>query len=124
MKQLWEPLDLKRFGDMCASKITLNITENNVILKWLLVVENWENEYSRWLITKFGLKPNMDRMVYENRVESDKVDLNITSFPKKEFVTKNFFHDCSFILFECGLCTKSSEEIEDKLTKDAKVLKR
>lgn len=124
MKQLWEPLDLKRFGDMCASKITLNITENNVILKWLLVVENWENEYSRWLITKFGLKPNMDRMVYENRVESDKVDLNITSFPKKEFVTKNFFHDCSFILFECGLCTKSSEEIEDKLTKDAKVLKK
>ncbi|KAI5954093.1 SAC3 [Candida margitis] len=124
MKQLWEPLDLKNFADTCASKVSLDIKEENVKLKWLLVVENWENEYSKWLIAKFGLKPNMDIMVYENHIESDKVDLDITSLPRKEYVTKNFLRDCSFLLFECGLCIDSGERIKDKLTKDAKVLKK
>ncbi|KAG5417238.1 SAC3 [Candida metapsilosis] len=124
MKQLWEPLDLKKFGDTCNSKVSLSIAQENVKLKWLLVVEDWENEYSKWLIAKFGLRPNLKTMVYENNVESDKVDLNITSFPRKEFVTKDFFQDCSFILFECGLCSESSEGIEQKLTRDARVLKK
>ncbi|KAI5949980.1 SAC3 [Candida theae] len=124
MKRLWEPLNLKKFADTCTSKVSLTIAENNIKLKWLLVVEDWESQYSKWLIAKFGLKANMKKMVYENMVESDKVDLEITSLPRKEFLTKDFFHDCSFILFECGLCSESSQTIESKLSSDAKVLKK
>lgn len=124
MGQLWKTLDLKQFTELCSSEISLKLSEENLKLKWLLVVEDWENEYSRWLIAKFGLKPNMVKMVYENNVRSDKVDLEITSLPSKDGITKSFLRDCGFILFECGLCFATEEGIRDKLIKDAKVLKQ
>lgn len=124
MEQLWKTLDLKQFTELCSSEISLKLSEENLKLKWLLVVEDWENEYSRWLIAKFGLKPNMVKMVYENNVRSDKVDLEITSLPSKDGITKSFLRDCGFILFECGLCFATEEGIRDKLIKDAKVLKQ
>ncbi|KAI5960196.1 SAC3 [Candida pseudojiufengensis] len=125
IQKFWEPLDLQNFIDICASKLELKIEELNLNLKWLLVVENWETDYSRWLKSKFNIKANMNLMVYENHIGNSKIDLNITSLPPNDKLNKQFFSNCSFVLLECGLCSKTnSTDISQKLSTDAKILRK
>ncbi|KAI3406754.2 SAC3 [Candida oxycetoniae] len=125
MKELWSPLDLKKFIDACADGIQLKIDEDNLELTCLLVVEDWQSSYSQWLNSKFSLRANMKSLVYEGHANNDKIELSITSLPGKKQFNKEFFSKCSFILFEFGLTTFDSgkKTIHEKLALDYKVLK-
>ncbi|CAK9435640.1 uncharacterized protein LODBEIA_P03670 [Lodderomyces beijingensis] len=123
MTELWTPLNLKKFVETCSRGVNLKIEEPNLKLTCLLVVEDWSSPYSKWLNSKFALQPNISAMVYENSVSSDKVDLQVTSLPRKDHLNKKMFQSCSFVIFEFGLVAKSSISIAEKLETDYKVLK-
>ncbi|KAI5951309.1 SAC3 [Candida jiufengensis] len=124
LRKFWEPLHLQDFVNTCASNLKLKINDLNLNLKWLLVVENWDTDYSRWLKSKFNLKSNMKLMVYEQDMENDKINLDLTSLPSNDKLNKGFFSKCSFILLECGLCSNSDLSINQKLSTDAKILRK
>lgn len=122
--ELWAPIDLKKFVDECSQDLHLKISEENLDLNFVLVVENWRSLYSKWLNSKLNLKANMRLLVYENFIQNDKIDLNITSLPGNNDLTKDFFNKSSFVLFECGLTLPTNMSIEDKLKKDERVLNK
>ncbi|WLF77012.1 actin cytoskeleton and mitosis protein [Lodderomyces elongisporus] len=123
IKKLWKPLDLKHFCELCSKNADLKIEDEDLTLKFLLVVEDWSNAYSKWLHSKFSLKADIEKSVYENRISTDSIDMEVTSIPRKELLTKAFFNNCSFIVFEFGLLSTSDITIEQKLARDCKVLR-
>ncbi|KAG7665342.1 SAC3 [[Candida] subhashii] len=133
IQQLWAPIDLKHFLSICATHDLKKNNDDEVIdLKFLLVVENWNSVYSKWLNSKLQLKPNLKEMIYENHINNMKINLNLTSLPSKDYLNKDFFSDAAFVLFECGLTMmkeengggEGSQSIEKKLTRDKGILKK
>ncbi|KAL6452564.1 SAC3 Nuclear mRNA export protein SAC3 [Candida maltosa Xu316] len=122
--ELWEPLDLDKFVRDCSNNLSLKIDHDNLDLSFLVIVENWNSLYSKWLNSKLNMKANMALQVYENLVQNDKINLNFTSLPSKDYLNKDFFSKTGFILFECGLTLPGDITIEDKLKRDAKSLKK
>ncbi|RCK55221.1 Nuclear mRNA export protein SAC3 [Candida viswanathii] len=122
--ELWTPIDVKKFIDVCSNDLHLKINEENLDLKFVLIVENWKSLYSKWLNSKLGLKANMRLLVYENFVQNEKIDLSITSLPGNNYLNKDFFSKTAFVLFECGLTLPNELSIEDKLKKDERSLNK
>ena len=74
----------------CSENLKLKIYQNNLDLKFLLIVENWRTSYAKWLNSKLGLKANMTSSVLENSILNDKINLLITSMPNKEQLNESF----------------------------------
>lgn len=127
VKALWQPLDWGVFASRCASNI--RTMSGSLSLKFVFVVKDWSSPYSKWLNTKLALKLNQEKNVYEREVRVKKLSLEMTSLPAHEYLTKTFFLNASFILFECGLCTLAQldvygSNILDKLSADANTLEK
>ncbi|EGW33400.1 uncharacterized protein SPAPADRAFT_137326 [Spathaspora passalidarum NRRL Y-27907] len=122
VQALWAPIDLDSFMNLIVKNIKYKLS-SEVQLKFLLVVENWSTSYSKWLNSKLQLKPDSKNMVYENLINDDDITVKFTSLPSQEYLTKEFFSNTSFVLFECGL-TKPNGSIEEKLQRDFRVLRK
>ncbi|KAF6065057.1 SAC3/GANP/Nin1/mts3/eIF-3 p25 family protein [Candida albicans] len=97
--ELWSPINLSEFLKNCSENLKLKIYQNNLDLKFLLIVENWRTSYAKWLNSKLGM-------------------------PNKEQLNESFFANTAFILFECGLTISSVTSIQEKLQADGKILKK
>ncbi|CAI5756626.1 unnamed protein product [Candida verbasci] len=125
INELWAPINLISFVNQCSTGLGLGIHEPSLNLTFVLIVHDWSIIYSKWLISKFELKPDFKLKIYNNEIENDKLQLRITSLPENSHLNKEFFSNTSFILFETGILNKSStENIEEKLIKDARVLSK
>lgn len=126
VRELWKPIDLKNFLVNCSRNVKVDIEEENVEMKFLLVVENWTASYSKWLNTKLSLKLNKESLVYENNLIGDKLSINISSIPNNDYLNKDVFSKIPFILFECGMVSNNSSytNIQEKLIRDQKILKK
>ncbi|KGR12010.1 hypothetical protein MG5_01642 [Candida albicans P57072] len=122
--ELWSPINLSEFLKNCSENLKLKIYQNNLDLKFLLIVENWRTSYAKWINSKLGLKANMTSSVLKNSISNDKINLFITSMPNKEQLNESFFANTAFILFECGLTISSATSIQEKLQADGKILKK
>lgn len=122
--ELWAPFNLSIFLRNCSENLKMKIYQNNLDLKFLLIVENWNSPYSKWLNSKLGLKANVKLSVLENSILNDKINLLITSMPNKEHLNEEFFANASFVLFECGLTLSNAISIHEKLQADGKILKK
>ncbi|KAK6461813.1 SAC3/GANP/Nin1/mts3/eIF-3 p25 family-domain-containing protein [Scheffersomyces coipomensis] len=125
VNELWSPIDLNQFVNNCTNNVKISIENENLNLKFLLIVENWSSPYSKWLNTKLSLKPNQVEKTYQNIITNNKITLNLLSLPGQDYLSKDFFSTTSFILFECGLTGDSNGiSIEEKLKKDRLVLEK
>ena len=88
--ELWSPINLSEFLRNCSENLKLKIYQNNLDLKFLLIVENWRTSYAKWLNSKLGLKANMTSSVLKNSILNDKINLLITSMPNKEQLNESF----------------------------------
>ncbi|KAG2733030.1 hypothetical protein G9P44_004020 [Scheffersomyces stipitis] len=120
--ELWLPLDYDKFIGQCCSNIKIDIESESIQVKFLLIVENWGSQYSKWLNTKMELNSNPQRQVYEKTVKNDKLTIDILSLPPTNYLNKEFFSNTSFLLFECGLTTSATIPITAKLERDRSVL--
>lgn len=125
IKALWQPINWPEFARQCSSKLHLHA--GPVSMKFLIVVKDWMSPYSKWLNTKLELGLNREKLVYEKEVKAKKFNLEVTSLPGNDYLTKSFFLNASFILFECGLVTSNQldlygMDITKKLEADALTL--
>lgn len=125
IKELWQPINWSEFARQCSSKLRLHT--GPVSLKFLIVVKDWMSPYSKWLNTKLELSLNREKLVYEKEVKAKRFNLEVTSLPGNDYLTKTFFLNASFILFECGLVTSNQldlygMDILQKLEADARTL--
>ncbi|RLV96093.1 Nuclear mRNA export protein SAC3 [Spathaspora sp. JA1] len=122
VQELWAPINLESFIKTVVKNMKYRI-DDVIEMKFLLVVENWSVSYSKWLNSKLELKPDSENMVYENVISDDSLSIKFTSLPSnQEYLTKDFFSNIGFILFECGLTCPGL--IEDKLQRDYRVLRK
>ncbi|CUM47286.1 uncharacterized protein AC631_01936 [Debaryomyces fabryi] len=128
IRELWKPIDLKKFIESCSRDLKMNIEMKEIELKFLLIVEDWSSLYSKWLNTKLSLKINKERLIYENIVTNNKLAINFTSLPNNDYLNKDFFTNTSFLLFECGFVDESQVKkfgtIQDKLKRDQLVINK
>lgn len=127
IKALWQPIDWSDFTSKCRTNLAP--FSDNLSLKFVLIVKDWSSPYSKWLNTKLQLNLDRGKMVYEREIDSRKFHLQVTSLPSNDYLTKNFFKNGSFILFECGLVTASQldefhMDIVQKLESDAQTLNK
>lgn len=125
IKALWQPINWSEFARQCSSKLQLHT--GPVSLKFLIVVKDWTSPYSKWLNTKLELSLNREKLVYEKEVKAKKFSLDVTSLPGNDYLTKSFFLNASFILFECGLVTSNQLDlygldVTKKLEADSRTL--
>lgn len=127
IEKLWEPINLHQFLDKLSVKIdgTGNGNTNIKEFRFLILVENWKNNYSRWLNNKLSLKVNHEKSIYENCLQNNRAALNLFSLPQKDYLNKEFFKTTSFVLFECGILGSSPfNSIIEKLNRDKLILKK
>lgn len=124
IEQLWAPLKFKDFIQRCSNNLKLGGENEQLKINFLLIVEDWKNNFSKWLNNKLQLKVNKQKMNYERIVISDKLEINFQSLPKKDQLNKDFFTKTGFILFECGLLKNEKETIRQKLARDKLVLNK
>lgn len=128
IQQLWRPLDLATFVDNCSKNIRVAPDSETTELKYLLVVEDWTAAYSKWLNTKFNLKPSADKTHYVNRVEREKMTVTFESLPKSNELQEGAFTKSAFILFECGILNEAQASMYStlaaKLERDGGILKK
>ena len=115
---LWEPFSLEAFAKKLSSKIRLRLESQNLQLKVLLVVEDWSSSYSKWLNSKLRLVANLESVSLERLVQTDKLNLTITSLPLKYSISQ-YFAKTPFVIFECGQTQKNAKQtLMQKLHKD------
>lgn len=128
IQQLWGPLDLATFVDNCSKNIRVSPDSETTELKYLLIVEDWTAAYSKWLNTKFDLKPSTDKTHYVNRVEREKMTVIFESLPKSNELQEGAFTKSAFILFECGILNEAQASMYStlaaKLQRDGGILKK
>ncbi|EGV60487.1 mRNA export factor Sac3 [Yamadazyma tenuis ATCC 10573] len=126
IEKLWEPVNFKKFIERLSANLKIKIEVDHIDLKFLIVVENFKINYSKWLVNKLSLKANRQKAIYENHIKNDKINLVLESLPRKEHLNKEFFQNTSFILFECGLLQESDKflNVEEKLSRDGLILKK
>lgn len=124
MQELWSPLDLQSFVANCSKNIKIGGELPELQLIFLIVVENWQTSYSKWLNNKLQLKVNTGKLNYENEITNDKIVMNFTSLPSKAYLNQEFFSKTCFVLFECGLVQETNQTIDQKLTKDEAALNK
>lgn len=115
---LWEPLSLEAFARNLSSRIRLRLESQNLQLKVLLVVEDWSSNYSKWLNSKLRLVANLELATLERLVQTDKLNLTVTSLPLKYSISQ-YFTKTPFVIFECGQTQKNAKQtLIQKLHKD------
>lgn len=128
IQRLWMPLDLEGFVESCSRHVRASIDPEKTELKFLLIVEDWTAPYSKWLNTKFGLKPSAEKTHYENRVGSEKMAISFESLPKSDELQEGLFTKSAFVLFECGILNDSQasayKTLAAKLARDSAILKK
>lgn len=128
IEKLWQPINFKQFLDSLNANLLINISIQHIDLKFLVLVENFKLNYSRWLVNKLGLKVNKEKMYYENLVHLNKINLQVVSLPNKKDLNKEFFSNIPFVLFESGFVDKTEsskfKDINEKLVRDSLILKK
>lgn len=126
IEKLWKPLDLDKFIKTCWLSLNkLQQDKKYLDIKFLVVVENWKLNYSKWLNNKLGLKVNQTKSLYENIITTDKINMKITSLPGKEQLNKEFFQNTGLVMFECGLLEVGEfKDIKAKLKRDGLILNK
>lgn len=128
IRNLWEPLDISGFLKICIDNNRAKLELDTVSLRFLIVVENWNSAYSKWLNTKLELKINKEKQIYERVEKKQRLEIEFTSLPKNNYLNHQFFSTSSFILFECGFINNDQVSkyvnLESKLKRDAGVLRK
>ena len=122
VERLWEPIDLKAFLNRISSKIKIKLESKDIEFNFLILVENWESNYSKWLNNKLGMVANRELLCYEKFLASDRLKLKFTSLPPGNYESKKFFSKSPFIIFECGKTIDSSSSMSEKLQADKEKL--
>lgn len=122
IQDLWEPINLQNFINKVSKKFKVNIQSKDIELNFLLLIENWDSDYSKWLNNKLSLRINHERLQYENILRTDKLRLTFTSLPPTYDSNNKFFSKSPFILFDCGFTTMQQvseySSIHSKLESD------
>ena len=124
IEKLWQPINFGKIMDTCNANLKTRI-DKTVNMTGLVLVEDWKLNYSKWLNNKLSLKVNREKSIYEREVLSSdkKLALTFKSLPTKDYLNKQFFHNTSIIVFECGLLSESKTyDIDSKLTRDGLIL--
>lgn len=128
LQQLWQPIDLAEFVRLCRKGVKAKAENGVVALNCILVAENWNCPYSKWLNTKFSLKVSHDKSHYIHEVQSDDLLVSFRSLPKTNFMNEGSFRNTPFIVFECGLLEEKQvalhKTLEHKLMRDGGILKK
>lgn len=124
IQKLWQPLDIELFARVCAHNVKTLAQDPKVELKCLLVAEDWTSPYSKWLNTKFSLKPSSTKNYYSTRVEVEKMILSVESLPHS--LSESSFRNIPFLVFECGLLEEKQlgvyKTLRNKLNRDSGIL--
>lgn len=124
IQKLWEPIDLPKFVELCAQNVKIDVNAPKVELKSLIIAEDWNSPYSKWLNTKFSLKLDSDKKLYSKRVEGEKINMTVESLPSA--IKEDVFKNTTFIVFECGLVDEKQVELyktmKNKLNRDSGIL--
>ncbi|OBA22508.1 mRNA export factor Sac3 [Metschnikowia bicuspidata var. bicuspidata NRRL YB-4993] len=103
LQQLWEPIDLAQFVEICSKDVKTRLDTGVVALNCIVIAEDWASSYSKWLNTKLSLSVSEDKSHYINQVESKGLRVAFRSLPKTNFVNEESFRSTPFLIFECGL---------------------
>ncbi|GEQ70822.1 hypothetical protein JCM33374_g4502 [Metschnikowia sp. JCM 33374] len=128
VQQLWQPLDLLKFVEFCSEDVRVKRENGVVALNCVMIAENWNSPYSKWINTKFALKVSEDKSHYINEVQSGGLTVTFRSLPKQNFVNEQSFRNTPFLVFECGLLEEKQiathKTLEQKLIRDGKILSK
>lgn len=122
--KLWSPLNLGLFLELCSTKPYLSI--DPLKMKFLVIVEDWNVNYSKWLRNKLDLILHESKTTYIKDIETPKMKMTFTSLPPRENLNKDFFRNTGFVLFECGLLQNLDRfpSVDKKLQRDGLILQR
>ncbi|KAM9905935.1 hypothetical protein OXX69_006996 [Metschnikowia pulcherrima] len=128
MKKLWQPIELATFVQSCAAGVKMIADDGAVTLNSVIVAENWDCPYSKWLSAKLSLKASSDKTHLVNEVTSDGLSVSFRSLPKLNFINEQTFRSTPFLVLECGLLEAKQVEthktFEHKLIRDGGILSK